>query len=65
VTAEPAPVASAAAKIGTGEAASYVQISPSGAAVGGKPDRNVDDQEGGAGGLGTSGPGGGGGPRGR
>jgi hypothetical protein len=42
-----------------------VQISPSGAAVGGKPDRNVDDQEGGAGGLGTSGPGGGGGPRGR
>jgi hypothetical protein len=54
VAAGPAPVASAAAaKTRTGEAASCAQISSGGVDVGGRPDRNVGDWEGGAGGRDT------------
>jgi hypothetical protein len=48
------PVASAAAKTGTGEASSCTQISPSGTDVGGGPDRNMGDREGGVGGHDTA-----------
>jgi hypothetical protein len=54
VAARPAPIASAAAKIGTGEAASCAQISPSDADIGGGPDCNVGDREGGVGGCNTA-----------
>jgi hypothetical protein len=54
VAAGPAAVASAAAKTGTGEAASCVQISPGDADVRGGPDRNAGDREGGAGGRDTA-----------
>jgi hypothetical protein len=46
-----APVASAAAKTRTGEAASCAQISPGSTDVGGGPNRNAGDREGGAGGC--------------
>jgi hypothetical protein len=54
VAAGPAPVASAAVKTGTGEAASYAQISLGGADVGGRPDRNMGDREGSASGRDTA-----------
>jgi hypothetical protein len=54
VAAGPTPVASAAAKTGTGEAASCAQISPGGVDVGGGPNRNTGDREGSAGGHDTA-----------
>jgi hypothetical protein len=41
-------------KTGTGEAASCAQISPGDADIGGGPDRNAGDPEGGAGGCDTA-----------
>jgi hypothetical protein len=54
LAAGPAPVASTAAKIGTGEATSCAQISLGGADVGGGPNRNAGDWEGSAGGCDTA-----------
>jgi hypothetical protein len=54
VAVEPLPVASAAAKTRTREAVSCAQISPGGANVGGRPDHNAGNREGGTGGCDTA-----------